>query len=580
MTTLNGDKRRNEEIEEMEVKKAKVAEEEESHAFPDGKPAFSEGLFSEERKEGLKKYIEESGPYKHGVLNPLFNDTLLHNVREEIMNEIQFTKKETDIYKVYQTGDLANLSSLGKEELTKLSSLNTLRNALYSQEFRDYLSYVTGAGPLSGVKKDLSINVYQKGCHLLNHDDVIGSRRISYILYLPDPDEPWNPKWGGALRLYSTLTPNIPSTDWELPIPPAWNQLAFFTVQPGLSFHDVEEVYVERPRMSISGWFHIPQPGERGYIEGEQEKIEGLSSLKQLESKNLEAYDFPKMEMRKKPAKDLVDIETLSEEDVKFLSDYLNPKLLDTENLQHLNDKFGNDSLIEIKDFLNEGYAKAVRKSIDVDDLAKIPGKSTEIPNPWDVARPPHKARYLYLDENSEISKVEETETLAAHKKLQEVRELFQSTPFYKWLYQLSGMGPVGDHILARRFRPGYDFTLATTSDSEDSVLEGTLSLTPSKGWGDGEVGGYELTMSVDEDSKDSDPAVYGAQTDGDDDPVLLTNQADWNVFSLIARDSGILRFVKYVSKNATGSRWDLFGTWEVAQDDDEEDVEEEKERA
>lgn len=560
-----------------EVKRTKVEDEvKESSAFPEGKSAFSEGLFDDERKDGVKKYIEESGPYKHGVIQPLINDDLLRKVRKEIMEEIMFTKKETDIYKVYQTGDLANLSGLGEEELKRLNSLNTLRNALYSQEFRDYLSYVTGAGPLSGVKKDLSINVYQKGCHLLNHDDVIGSRRVSYILYLPDPDEPWQAKWGGALRLYSTLTPNIPSTDWELKIPPAWNQLAFFTVQPGLSFHDVEEVYVDKPRMSISGWFHIPQPGEPGFIEGEQEEIEGLSSLKQLESKKLEEYDYPKSEQHK-PAEE-VDATKLEQEDRDrdYLAKYLNEKLLDESSLEKMNETFCNESMIEINDFLNAEYAKVVKEAIDVDDIAKVPGKSTEVPRPWEVARPPHKARYLYLGENSQ--KVEPTKTLAAHTKLQEVRELFQSTAFYRWLYKLSGMAPEGDDVIARRFRPGYDFTLATTSNSEDSVLEGTLSLTPSKGWLDGEVGGYELTMSVDEESKEADPAVYGAQTEADDDPVLLTSQANWNVFSLIVRDSGILRFVKYVSRNATGSRWDVSATWQVQPSEDDEEEEEEAE--
>lgn len=60
-------------------------------------------------------------------------------------------------------------------------------------------------GPLSSRKdrQDMSVNSYKKSCHLLNHDDVIGSRRVSYILYMPLPiDQPWQPEWGGALELY------------------------------------------------------------------------------------------------------------------------------------------------------------------------------------------------------------------------------------------------------------------------------------------------------------------------------------------------------------------------------------------
>ncbi len=55
-------------------------------------------------------------------------------------------------------------------------------------------------------------------------------------------------------------------------IPPSWNQFIFFEVQPGKSFHSVEEVVVGgkgedgRERLSISGWFHAAQEGEDGYV--------------------------------------------------------------------------------------------------------------------------------------------------------------------------------------------------------------------------------------------------------------------------------------------------------------------------
>jgi len=119
----------------------------------------------------------------------------------------------------------------------------------------------------------MSVNSYTKGCHLLNHDDVIGTRRVSYILYMPLPHyQFWQKDWGGALELYPTkLGPNgIPEPECvpAKSIPPSWNQFIFFEVQPGQSFHSVEEVVVDeegRERLSISGWFHAAQPGEEGY---------------------------------------------------------------------------------------------------------------------------------------------------------------------------------------------------------------------------------------------------------------------------------------------------------------------------
>ncbi len=66
-----------------------------------------------------------------------------------------------------------------------------------------------------------------------------------------------------------------------------WNQLVFFEVQPGHSFHSVEEVVVGesedgRQRLSISGWFHAAQPGEEGYQPEHEPELK--SSREQLVS--------------------------------------------------------------------------------------------------------------------------------------------------------------------------------------------------------------------------------------------------------------------------------------------------------
>lgn len=135
----------------------------------------------------------------------------------------------------------------------------------------------------------MAVNTYRKGCHLLNHDDVIGSRRVSYILYMPLPyPDGWQKEWGGALELYPTLEGEgrapEPQSVPSVTIPPSWNQFVFFEVQPGKSFHAVEEVVVggeadDRQRLSISGWFHAAQEGEDGY---EPMEPTGHSSREQL----------------------------------------------------------------------------------------------------------------------------------------------------------------------------------------------------------------------------------------------------------------------------------------------------------
>lgn len=119
----------------------------------------------------------------------------------------------------------------------------------------------------------MAVNSYTEGCHLLNHDDVIGSRRVSYILYMPIPESiVWKKEWGGALELYPIDETGQPTCAPSKSIPPSWNQFVLFEVQPGLSHHSVEEVVIKgkgRERMSISGWFHKAQPGEDGFEAGE-----------------------------------------------------------------------------------------------------------------------------------------------------------------------------------------------------------------------------------------------------------------------------------------------------------------------
>jgi prolyl 3-hydroxylase /prolyl 3,4-dihydroxylase len=126
---------------------------------------------------------------------------------------------------------------LPSSELEALPSLLKLRNALYSQEFRDFLCAVTGVKGLSGIKTDMSINTYLKGGHLLTHDDVIGTRCVSFILYLVqgDCEGGWKDAWGGGLRLYKTSDDGVPENEPCLTIPPKWNQMSMFGISSNVA---------------------------------------------------------------------------------------------------------------------------------------------------------------------------------------------------------------------------------------------------------------------------------------------------------------------------------------------------------
>ncbi|KAH3676438.1 hypothetical protein WICMUC_002069 [Wickerhamomyces mucosus] len=569
------------------------------------KQYFGPNVFDEELTIKLEKEIANSEPYKWGTIKNLIDDTLLRNVRKEVEREIHFTKKETDIYKVHQSGDLANLSGLDWDDLSRLPSLFKLREALYSQDFRNFISRITKCGKLSGLKTDMSINTYTKGCHLLTHDDVIGTRRVSFILYLPDPDKLWKEHYGGALRLFPKIIPNVPYPDYNIKLIPQFNQIAFFTVQPGLSFHEVEEVRVDKQRLSIQGWYHIPQYGEDGFIEGERESTEAKSTLQQLESKELEEYDFPKevripfsnYEIQNYEQSSIV----LDDYDLKQLSKFLNPKILTLKEINRLKQKFIEENVIEIDGLLNDEFANNLRKTIRKTELDEImPKHANEVQFPWKISLPPHKWRYLYLDgkqpEELSIDGVlysnrgpqespnfqllqNQSNVNETSSKLIQLASFFKSISFKKWLSLLTDLIPISDQILVRRFRPGHDFTLATSINDQkgeiDAILEATLCLTPSQGWESGELGGYELVMAT-EDNEDEidDPSIYRSSKEGDDDSVLVNSQASWNKLILMVRDPSVLKFIKYVSFNANGSRWDISGQWDIKQRDDDNDDE------
>lgn len=572
------------------------------------------------------------------MICPLINPTLLRSVRDEIQEHLSFTEKETDIYKIFQSGDLANLDGLDDASLSQLPSLLQLRDALYSAKFREYLSSLTGSGKLSGHKTDMAINIYTEGCHLLCHDDVIGSRRLSYILYLTDPDYPWRPEWGGALRLYPTKTVKdakgedikIPSPDHSLSIPPVFNQLSFFTVQPGESFHDVEEVFYpldyttndkeKRVRMAISGWYHIPQEGEDGYEEGLEEKLSDRSSLSQLQGRD-DIYDQPQLTSSpfainggEKGNGNFEDAAEFTESDLDFLLKYISPSYLTPDIAEELSEIFSTEASLRLEKILSDKLATALRVYIEEQENIALPKLSEEIEatTEWKVACPPHKHRYLFKQSNL---------TEVARSPIQEILDdLLPSQPFKKWLSNITGLDYLANYnVLARRFRRGHDYTLASEYDGDNPRLEFTIGLTPTPGWeiedsddsededDDSEpeksgstatakeeegsvepaVGGYEIYMAGDDEEEDqddadlrtkkskSDPAIYKAASSGaggEDDGILFSMAAGWNRMSIVLRDSGTLKFVKYVSAAAKGDRWDITGEVTVVSEDSDEE--------
>ncbi|KAF6002616.1 2-oxoglutarate and iron-dependent oxygenase domain containing 1 [Cyanidiococcus yangmingshanensis] len=316
--------------------------------------------------EHLRPLYAAAKPFPHIQLREVFAADSLRAVRDEVIGNCSGSLKETDIYKVYQTGELRNLDVLSSEEQTRLGKLRTLRDTLYSDAFRQFLEDLTGCcnaaqgEHLDGDQVDCSINVYTSGCHLLCHDDAIGTRRLSYILYLTDPDQAWTNEDGGRLQLFALGDRHQDKDELTEPEPypivsllPAWNTMTVFQVQPGCSFHAVEEVHsTERPRLSISGWYHVQGSHNTNGLAPE-------SSLKQLQmcrQRPLTPFAWPASAPDATPdgvAKDKTSTTvSLWTADRAYLSEFLRPEYLQDDTIRVIRKQFLRESSVQLHDFL------------------------------------------------------------------------------------------------------------------------------------------------------------------------------------------------------------------------------------
>jgi len=289
--------------------------------------------------------------------------------------------------------------------------------------------------------------------------------------------------------------------------------------------------------------------------------------------------------------------------------------------MQALGARFVKESSLELHSFLRNDLAESMeprlrgldsKDGLGEDRAGRIPPHSAGTSGNWHIKGPPHKWRYCSLRSKHRGSPIEAVVPLSAApideimRALQD--DLFSSPAFRAWLAVVSKLMPMRHSVEARRFRPGLDYTLAT-SEEKEARLDVVLGLTPAlreadsdeeerfikkhgamKGWQSASWGGWECYMAP--HNEEDDPAVYrsgsakkprdGHDSDGDEtmddeeeDATLLTVQPGFNRLLLVLRDERVMRFVKYVSAAAEGSRWDICAEYEVGmmEEDDEDDA-------
>uniref|UniRef100_A0A7R9YSB2 Fe2OG dioxygenase domain-containing protein n=1 Tax=Chlamydomonas euryale TaxID=1486919 RepID=A0A7R9YSB2_9CHLO len=425
---------------------------------------LNEALLGQESVEALAAAYAAALPYQHTVLRQPFEDSLLRNVRDEIIQNINATYKETDLFKVFQTGDFGNLAKVDADVAAKIPSLMRLKAALYSERFRAFVRSITGCGELSG-QTDCSCNVYASGGHLLAHDDVIGTRRVSWIIYLTEPDEPWTAADGGALELYPQEegVAHTPAVDPTVSHLPEFNTMAMFTVMPGKSFHSVQEVFSDdKPRMSISGWYHAPTAPEDA-AKASLQQLQSMRAGQDLEGAHYEPFRGCS------PAEEASE---LSDDDLALLIKFVNPSYLNEDSWPKIQAKFEEDGSVQLQSFLKTALANRILGATAAADAADglgcgRPPASHVVGTGcgWSAVGPPHKQRFLrYTAAAAAATHGAESTSVAdtPGELLEQVRtQLFASGAFCRLLRKFTTLNMVGHRSDIRRFRPGLDYTVA-----------------------------------------------------------------------------------------------------------------------
>lgn len=154
--------------------------------------------------------------------------------------------------------------------------------------------------------------------------------------------------------------------------------------------------------------------------------------------------------------------------------------------------RFVEESSLELHSFLSSDLANAIEtrlRELDTKDglgeerAGQMPAHTAGTDGGWVIKGPPHKWRYCALKPQEEGRPAEAVTPRAAYwssdqilRSLQD--ELFSSEAFRVWLAFVSRLMPMSYSSEARRFRPGLDYTLATSEDSE-ARLDAVLGLTP-----------------------------------------------------------------------------------------------------
>lgn len=219
-------------------------------------------------------------PFKICIVSEFLENRAFTQQMVDEMCQMEWHRKQMDLYEFHQTTDLANLPPNAKPALKRFYNMLT-------NDMLPWMKEITGL-PLTRISA--SCSMYNHGDYLLVHDDLLSDRQIAFVFYLSPWCDQWTDQMGGALELFDIDPLNgQPKYPIVQKFVPRNNQFVFFRVCKQ-SFHQVGEVTnLVYPRLTINGWFH-GKPSNESIMSG-ADSIEEMES--DLELTDIEQYQRP-----------------------------------------------------------------------------------------------------------------------------------------------------------------------------------------------------------------------------------------------------------------------------------------------
>ncbi|XP_037731653.1 prolyl 3-hydroxylase sudestada1 isoform X1 [Drosophila subpulchrella] len=460
--------------------------------------------WSEEKSQGKKETQTGaqvfSDPFQICLLPGLLEKGQSQALVAEIIQKVQWSRKQMDLYEFYQSTDLSNMPAC--RLLTNF--LQVLR-----KQVRPWLEKVTN------LKLDYvsaSCSMYTCGDYLLVHDDLLKDRRVAFIYYLSpwDGAEEWSESQGGCLEIFGSDDQCFPQFPVQRKIAPKDNQFAFFKVG-SRSFHQVGEVTTfDFPRLTINGWFH-----------GETNEAFVADSLRAFPRLNYLQPDS----LNKPP-----------------LGLFLNNVYLKGATRRSIQKRIEENSEICLYEFFKREKFELARSQLLADsDTLK-----------WRRQGPANAHNYEVLD------------LTTARGTILELLQLFRSHAMFDLLRDFTDLDLSGADahspkcsVELQRWSHGNYTVLGDGLASEENTLDLVYYLNAAEG------AAVITYLSPDAEMPAAKAPADGRRSDYDgedeDDSVLLTITPVDNALNIVYRCEGTTKFTKYVSRNTPLEKGPVF---------------------